>query len=135
MFYAGVVIPIGTSELGSTTQGFVTRRVTSVLNISVAISCGLAALETAIGWRRRSRRANRLLVAALAVIALTCLLLFGLHAQLQQLLGEATMSVRGGSEFYQRHRIYLWLSTVQWLSSLLMIWIFLNDSPTAAQQP
>jgi len=134
VFYAGVVVPIGTAELGSTTQGFVTRRVTRVLNVATIVAAGMSAIETWVGRRRRAPGTNRTLAALIATITLSCLTLVWLHGVLNSYLDPEAHSVAGGNAFYQRHRLYLWISTLQWLCSLPVVWILLNDSPAARKQ-
>jgi hypothetical protein len=111
--YSGVVVPIGTRILGSSTQGEVTAQVTWYLNV-----LGLIAIlaNGSLGWNLANRAAR---VALLLLLA----------AQLAMVLwrSEMLLSMQDGPaswlvdwSFYTKHRIYLWLATVQWLTALVL---------------
>lgn len=136
VFYAGVVIPIGSSVLDTTTQGFVTRRVTHVINMAVAVTTLALLWECWAGWRDRQLGANLVLLVCTLGIAAACAALAWLHPQLDGLLVEEEMDVTDVARFYAMHRIYLWLSTLQWLSSIPVTWIIINSRcGTNASQP
>ncbi len=115
-FYTAAVIPILHDQLGSPLEtGLVTQRATDVLNL-----IGLATVV--LGWSRvllanldrrpagaRRRWANRFL--ALTTVALVALIL--LHRVLDRRMEAAELS-----GFYPLHRIYVWVSTLQWLANL-----------------
>ncbi len=110
-FYAGVVVPLGTRQLGSVDQGFITQQVTHVLN-------GLAAatlLVTARGvWRLGTRwERGAWLSAAISLAGL-----YLVHGRLDALLDTTQHVVRDESRFYRLHQVYLWLTVVQWLAGL-----------------
>jgi hypothetical protein len=112
IFYTAIVVPIGTDELGALQQGFITRRVTHNLNISGAVALALFALDLLPAdpsSLRRFARAALWLGLVLAQVAL-----FRQHAYLDGLLRPATMTVLDRAAFRPAHRIYLWISTVQW---------------------
>lgn len=123
-FYASVVVPIGQQMFGHLRQGFVTRQVTVYLNLAgaVALAVLLWDLMTTcdrMPWRRRSRWL--LWIAML----LTLLGLFWLHGWLDELLTVKGRIIRDPDLFRVRHRLYLWLSTVQWACSLLFLFVTL----------
>ena len=86
VFYAAVVVPIGTKVLGSTKdQGFITRLVAEQINVAGVICLVPLAWDfVAAGDPCRWRRWIRGLAVAGMVLALG--LLFWLHPQLDQLL-------------------------------------------------
>jgi hypothetical protein len=112
VFYTAVVVPIGTEELGSLQQGFITRRVTRTLNLSAAIALAVLLWDLLrhdpSAWRRRLRW------SCWFGMVLALITLFYNHAYLDRLLDADTMTVRDRRAFYLAHRAYLWLSTVQW---------------------
>jgi hypothetical protein len=126
LFYAAVVVPIGTAELGSPlSQGFITRRVTDGLNeaglvalIPLAWDC-LAARD-ALRWRRWAR------IALLLLLLLTLLELFHLHAALDALLDPVNRTLDDRRAFRPLHRMYLWVQTVQWGAGLVFLLLSLS---------
>lgn len=108
-FYAGVVVPIGTDVLGATTQGFVTQRVTHWLNGAGAIAIVLTVGEV---FRLRSRGTW----IAWGTVATTLAVLAALHPAMDVLLEVGTHTVADGERFYSLHRVYLWVTAVQWLA-------------------
>jgi hypothetical protein len=117
-FYAGIVVPVGQQELGHLRQGFVTRQVTEYLNLAGSVALvvllwdQLAACDPA-PWRRCSRW---LLWMGMF---LTLFWLFWLHGQMDDLLVVRGRIIREPDLFRVRHRLYLWISTVQWACALL----------------
>lgn len=134
LFYASVVVPLGTDVLGSTTQGFVTRRVTNVINAASLLSAAATLIycwATARNSRTRAQSSIRVPVTCAIVIALTAVVLVWLHGHLEAALDQDDFAVLDSAAFYQTHRIYLWVSTVQWLFSLPVLWWFAR--PTTIQ--
>ncbi len=118
-FYSAVVIPVLHDQLGSTFEtGLVTQRVTNALNLLGVTTIVLGWLMT-VSQKPSSRSAPgrpRLPVAALAITTLALVVLIALHPALDQRLGTGQM--RG---FYPLHRLYLWVSTVQWIVNLCLL--------------
>lgn len=132
LFYAGVVVPAGTSVLDATTQGFVTQLVTRILNLSVLVTVLLLTWDILVSLSRRSAAANRCLVVCTILIALSCLTLMWLHQRMDNMLDAEEFAVLDDEAFYGLHRIYLWTSTVQWLCSLPVFWVFANTGIQSA---
>jgi hypothetical protein len=113
-FYAAVVVPVGQSVLQShLEQGFITRQVTTYLNLAgiAALFCfawDAIASRDPIAIRRRARWAACLAMA----VALVLLLWF--HGSLDRLLDPESRSLVDAKEFRPLHRWYLWISTLQW---------------------
>ena len=114
-FYAAVVVPIGAELTSSTTQGFVTQRVTFWLNV---LGTGYVVVTTRdlVGPVHRARQ---LLWCVLAAAQLT---LWLLHPVLDALLDPTTMSVTDSVAFYQWHRLYLAATTIQWAAGVGHVW-------------
>ncbi len=126
LFYAGVVVPAGTSVIGANTQGFVTQLVTRILNLSVLVTVLLLTWDIVVSLSHRSTAANRCLIVCTILIGLSCLTLIWLHQRLDSMLDAQKFAVLEDEAFYGLHRIYLWTSTIQWLCSLPVFWIFAN---------
>lgn len=129
LFYASVVVPTGSRILGSTTQGFVTREVTNVLNLA-SLGCALLlGWELWASWKQRSPIVRRALLGLDLWMAVCSLALMGLHVRMDRGLLVEQMAVLDTEAFYGLHRIYLWLSTLGWLASLpTMALLFCNRS-------
>lgn len=123
LFYAAVVVPLGSQVLDKTTQGFVTLRVTQVLNIAVALCCVALLFDLGIKRKQRPKNAQRIALGCTTLIANSCMMLTALHPHMQTLLDPSEFAVLEPDKFYGAHRIYLGLSTLQWLSSLPILWI------------
>ncbi len=111
LFYSSIVVPIGTDELGALQQGFITRRVTHNLNLVGTVALIVLASELLSPGHplRRLTRASLWFGMVLAQVGL-----FHYHARLDTLLRPEEMTVIDPGAFRPAHRIYLWISTVQW---------------------
>jgi hypothetical protein len=112
-FYAAVVVPIGQEVFTHRRQGFVTQRVTNYLNLSGAIALVPLAWEllAAADPVRRRRQLRALLWLFLLA---TLIYLVWLHPQLDELLDPESRGISDRGLFRLRHRLYLWISTMQW---------------------
>jgi hypothetical protein len=122
-FYAGVVVPIGGAAFGAAVQGRVTRQVTHVLNAATAVTVLLLAWDAAAGRAGRSRGATATLIACTSLVALCCVALVALHSPLESLMDAAAGSEIDHQRFYAPHRIYLWVSALQWLCMFPILWV------------
>src|SRR4051794_14626948 len=117
VFYAGVVVPIGTEGLGSARdQARVTRRVTVWLNWTGVVALVPLAWDAAAA--RGSRAARRGRVLACLVMAGAQIVLFVLHPRLDALFDPDSLAVADRAAFRAGHRTYLWTSTVQWAAGV-----------------
>ncbi len=126
-FYAGVVVPIGSSVLDTTTQGFVTRHVTKVINLGVAVTLVFLIWDYFACKLARSKLSNRLWQMGVLGIGTTWLFLVYLHPELERLLVPDSFSVVDADRFYLLHRLYLWASTLQWLAVLPIVWVLAKE--------
>jgi len=121
LFYAAVVVPIGTAVLGSASvQGAITARVTDVLNTFGVAGLLLACLDLSL-----SRDSSRRRLAArwwCWAVALSCqYLLFVFHHLLDAFMDANRLNVVIQPPFYPVHRAYLWTSTVQWFACVVLV--------------
>jgi len=120
MFYGGVVVPVGSRILGSDLeQGWITRSVTSYLNVAGAVALALW------GWDLLAepasflgRRRLRWLSWCLLVLALG--MLVRVHMRLEELLDLEQSIILDRSRFRSLHRRYLAVSTAQWLGCITL---------------
>ncbi|HLJ11633.1 MAG TPA: hypothetical protein VKU82_10605 [Planctomycetaceae bacterium] len=110
-FYGLVVVPEGTEQLGSQTQGLVTQQVTKTLNLVGIAVAGSLVIEL-------RRWGSRWAWSAWAIFLGCQLVLFGVHVWLSDLL--ATGADRRW--FYDVHRIYLFATAVQWGVAPYQLW-------------
>lgn len=114
-FYAIAVVPIATEQIGSTSQGFVTREVTQWHNTWSMVVVGLLFVEAA---RRRSVPLGIVSVLLLGV----CIGLVLDHNYLSQQMDDAHRTVPEG--FYRDHAVYLWLTAIEWFLGIIVVgWI------------
>lgn len=133
LFYASVVVPIGSRVLDTTTQGFVTRQVTNVLNWATAATVCLLFWEALASKSSRSSTGRRgVMVCAIAIASGTAVLMW-LHIRMDGLLNPTDFTVNDSEQFYTLHRAYLWVSTLQWLCSLPVLWILANDQLSVSE--
>ncbi len=111
-FYGLVVVPEGTDQLGSQTQGLITQQVTRTLNlVGVAVAAML--------FFELRRAGGRLAWGAWVVFVACQIALLGVHAWLSDLL--ATGADRRW--FYDVHRIYLFATAAQWGVAPYLLWV------------
>ena len=104
-FYAIVVVPIGTDQIGSVEQGFITQQVTRWHNALLTAMSVCLFIEAC----RRRRRVLWCVVAGMVLV--DAALLFE-HSRLTAMLNFEDRSAPGG--FYQQHAIYLWITAAEW---------------------
>lgn len=104
-FYAVVVVPIGSQQVGSDGQGFITQQVTWWHNALLAAMIVCLAIEA---WRV----ASRWLAGIVVGLILTGAALIFEHSRLTSMLDFETRSISDG--FYGRHAFYLWLTAAEW---------------------
>jgi hypothetical protein len=124
-FYSSVVVPAGQQVYGHRRQGFITQKVTEYMNLTGAIALAVLVWELVASrdpapWRRW----GRWLCWAGMVVAL--LWLYWLHGQLDELLVRKGLIIRDEEAFRPQHRLYLWISTVQWAFALLYLLLTLT---------
>ncbi len=124
-FYAAVVVPTGQEVLGShLDQGFITRQVTNSLNLSGAVALLVLALDLAAA--RETARVRRLRWLLWLGMVATLVALVWLHPHIDQYLDPETQTVIDHKAFYPLHRLYLWVSTVQWGCAVGYAWLTLR---------
>jgi len=121
MFYGSVVITVGAQVLGSELeQGFVTQSVTNYFNVAGAVCLTIWGI---VLWHERPTWLGWTLwlgiVLSLAVLAI-------LHSRLDQRLEFDSHAVMGQG-FYSLHRVYLTISTAQWLAALTLLALTLHQ--------
>lgn len=126
-FYAGVVVPIGSAVLDATSQGFVTQQVSHFLNAAAGVMWLLLVWELVAERKLRPQRVTKQLSVLAGVLGLCCIALPVIHPWLDALLDADSFSISDGEEFYFRHQVYLWVSSLQWLVSLAVIWVLLSS--------
>lgn len=123
-FYTSVVVPIGTDVLGSSrTQGFVTQQVTHVLNIIGGFALAIGLIDLFVERARRSVRVTTFLSVILLLLIVLWIALLFVHPMLDLMLEPEHEYVADEARFYQLHRVYLWVSTFQWL--FCWVWLVL----------
>lgn len=125
LFYASVVVPIGTEYLGSALeQGMITRQVTWWMNLAGLLSIGLVLWD--LGVTQDSGRLRRKICWFLiAIILMGQMGLFWLHSRLDSQMDLENHGIVQRPFFKILHRTYLWTCTVQWGAGLLLLYLTL----------
>jgi hypothetical protein len=122
LFYAAVVVPMGTDVLGSFEQGRVTRHVTDWMNVIGAITLAILAWDQ-IG----SSTLRRTRWAMWAILAMGLVMLAVLHPRIESYVDfSATGGISDYPAFYLWHRVYLYVTSTQWFVSLLYVAVMLR---------
>jgi hypothetical protein len=117
VFYAGVVVPIGTEVLGSASeQGRITRRVAVWLNWTGAVA--LVPLAWDAWGDRRKRLTGRARLATWVVMAGAQVVLFCMYPSLDAMFDADAVHISERRLFRTLHRTYLWTSTIQWIAGV-----------------
>jgi hypothetical protein len=115
-FYSAVVIPVLHDQLGSPTEtGLVTQRVTDVLNFIGFVVIVVAWIGVGLerSWARPDRWTTGLSLALLSATSVCLIALLALHRVMDRMMISDSMT-----GFYSLHRVYLWVSVLQWLANL-----------------
>lgn len=126
MFYGGVVVPVGSSVLGShRAQSRITQPVTNYLNAIGGVALLVWGWELlAQGSAQTRRRRAGLLWAVLVVLLLGQV---GIHFKLDESMAVIeSMSSAQLKDFRLLHQGYLLVSTLQWLGSLGLLYLTLK---------
>ncbi|MEM7453720.1 MAG: DUF4149 domain-containing protein [Planctomycetota bacterium] len=130
-FYMAWVVPIGTDELGSAfAQGMITRRVTSHINVLAAVAL-LVMLGDALVNREPVRWRKRTKLISILLMMLMGGGLFWMHPQIDALIDLNERSITDYDLFYFRHRVYLWITTIQWIAA----WFWLGAMAAPSRKP
>lgn len=111
-FYSVFVVPMGTAQIGTTEQGFITQQVTWWHNMILVVMVVLLAIEA---WRER----HRWLWALVAILSIVATLLFFQHSKLTNLMDFEGHHVQG--TFYGQHALYLWLTAAEWAVGIALV--------------
>jgi hypothetical protein len=135
-FYAAVVVHVGAQVLGEhLDQGFITQRVTNYLNLVGAVALpilawDIAASIDAVRWRRWARW------VVWTVLAVTLVALVWMHTRLDGHLDAEVHEILDRDVFVELHRLYLHVSTVQWVAGLIglaqCVWMWRADDSRLA---
>lgn len=123
-FYSLVVIPAAHAVLRSHLRvGFITQEVTRWINVA-----GVSALALLL-WdylAARKERPGRLRLGTWAVMAIAQAALLALHPFLDSRLDATSKDIAEPDRFYELHRLYLLITTVQWGAALPHVWALLR---------
>ena len=133
LFYAAVVVPIGTDVHGSFGQGMVTRHVTNWMNVSGVVAVVICAWDQRANRETRRLRTARWALWAIMTGGLVALAL--LHPQVEGYVDFAGGRIDEYQVFYQWHRVYLYVASAQWVAGVAYVIVMLRawaaKSPTA----
>jgi hypothetical protein len=122
-FYAAVVVPVGQATFSHLEQGFVTRLVTNYLNVAGAVALLILAWDLAESADTSRRRIWCRWLSWAGMLGILLALVW-LHPHLDRLLDSRArdyIDEPARDLFVPRHRLYLWLSTAQWLFGIAFV--------------
>lgn len=122
VFYAAVVVPMGTDVNGAFVQGLVTQRVTDWLAV-VGLGWHLLFAWDLLAERDPNRLRSRLRFGGWMVSFVLLAALALVHLKLDRLLDAED---RDDDAFRIWHGVYLWGVTAQWLLGLAQVWMTLG---------
>ena len=126
LFYATVVVPIGSEFLQSATlQGLITQRVTHWLNLFGLAWAILFAWDVAAGRDPERRRRIARWAGWGACVALLGLVVV-LHRELDALIDLEAERVTDKKIFKALHIGYLWAVTIHWAVAVGLAWLTLR---------
>lgn len=132
-FYALFVVPTGVDVLGGETeQGFITQRVSNIVNLCGIVALAVLLANAATSWRSIGRFARSALAITWLAMAAAQSVLLLVHPRLDALLDVATHSIVEPSGFHRLHEFYLSVTTIQWSAGLLHLIAMLAIWPQAA---
>ncbi|WP_029630250.1 hypothetical protein [Zavarzinella formosa] len=122
LFYAAIVVPMGTDELGGFTQGRVTRPVTEWMNL-----IGLPALLL-MAWDQLAAGKSKYRWVCWGIMVSGLAGEFALHPVIGRFVDAAEGELIPQFEvFYWWHRLYLLAATAIWAASLAWTALTLRD--------
>jgi hypothetical protein len=115
--YGGVVVPIGSDQLGSDlAQGLITQRVSVWLNIFGVVWC------LALGWDCLALKEDSWRGGMVVLCAGLLLALFPIHTMMTNLIDFDAESIADRRTFRRCHQVYLSISTLHWLLAMAVLW-------------
>lgn len=125
-FYGSVVIPIGTEVVGGhAVQGFVTQRVTRVVNVISVPALAVLLWNFVAEWRAAGRRPRAAVAITWGVMLAAQVVLFPLHPVLGGMVDPQARSVLDPPRFGPLHETYIKVTAVQHLAGLVHLWFVL----------
>jgi hypothetical protein len=118
-FYSAVVIPVLHDRLGSSLEtGLVTQRVTDTLNLLgiATITLGWLVMVFKGPYQPSASGSKTVAAGSLAVTTVCLAILIALHRVLDRRVDAVDWK-----GFYPLHRLYLWVSTVQWVANMILL--------------
>lgn len=134
-FYTGFVVRISHDVLSDPMDGgLITQRVTVLLQDLGVVTVGFMGLNS---WqvRQQASRFGNVLLIVTAILALSLLGLFLVHAQLDAVIDVANNDIIDPDQFDTGHRRYNQLTTVEWIASLVYLVVTVIAWRTVDRQP
>lgn len=122
VFYAAVVVPIGTAQSSAFGQGLITQRVTDWL-AGLGGAWHLLYLWELLAARDPNRRQAQFRFNAWLLSLLLHVALIFVHFEMDALIDDDNGEVRDRIHFRGMHIAYLWGVTTQWLLALAQAWM------------
>jgi hypothetical protein len=125
-FYTAVVIHTGHKVFGSRVEvGFLTQQVTRWLNIIGVVALLVFLWNIGASWNGAGAALRWALLLTWSIVVVIQVWLFCLHPMVDSTLNAQTHFILDSEGFYHLHRLYMNLSTTQWVANLLHVFAVL----------
>jgi hypothetical protein len=130
MFYGGVVVPIGGRILGSESlQGLITQSATNYLNLAGIVCMTFWGNHL---WRERKLHVSRFEWCLFIGTVCSLVALAVIHLSMDLIIDVRSVKVVDPVRFDLYHKLYISISSVQWLASLLLLFLSIRRWNRAA---
>jgi len=131
-FYTACVVRVGSKIAGGLTQGYVTQRVTDVLNVLAAIMITTVIIDIAVHWNRVGRWLRLGQCVAWLVMAASVIGVVVVHRQMDVLLDPSTLARPDHDAFKPLHQRYQLISTFLWFATVAYMALMVRISAAMA---
>lgn len=129
-FYTASVVRIGSKVVGGLTQGYVTEKVTRVLEVLAAVMVVAVIIDIATHWKRVGRWMRTLQSVAWSTMALSLVAVVLIHNRMDHLIDPITRAKPDPEAFSPLHQAYQFISTCLWIATVAYVLMLVRNHAT-----